>query len=219
MRIQDTASVDTGTVGCVKLELNKRNVCCGALINAAPPPVITAESISPANNAADPEETVTVNLPVVNVGGSNTVNLVGTLQPTGGVAGPSGPQNYGVVVSGGPAVSRPFTFTAQGVCGSNITLTLALQDGATNLGTVTYTMQLGTTSAGAPTSFSNAALVTIPATGTGATTGAPATPYPSNITVSGMTGTIVKVTVNLGTLNHTFPRTSICCWWVLAGRT
>jgi subtilisin-like proprotein convertase family protein len=143
LRIQDTAAQDTGTVGCVKLELNKRNVCCGALINAAPPPVITAESVSPANNAADPEETVTVNLSLVNIGGTSTSNLVATLQPTGGVAGPSGPQNYGVVVNAGPAVTRPFTFAAQGACGSTITLTLALQDGATNLGTVTYTMTLG----------------------------------------------------------------------------
>src|SRR6185295_1390942 len=110
LRIQDTAGQDVGTVGCVKLELNKRSVCCGALINAVPPPVITAESISPANNAADPEETVTVNLSLVNIGGSAT---------------------------------RPFTFTAQGTCGSTITLTLALQDGATNLGTVTFTMTLG----------------------------------------------------------------------------
>lgn len=205
LHIVDTANLDSGTVGCVKLELNKRNVCCGALINAAPPPVITAESVSPANNAADPEETVTVNLSLVNVGGSSTSNLVATLQPTGGVAGPSGPQTYGVVVNSGPAVTRPFTFTAQGTCGSTITLTLALQDGPTSLGTVTYTMQLGTTSAGSPTPFSNPATVTIPASGTGASTGAPATPYPSNIVVSGLTGTILKVTVNLNNLNHTFP--------------
>ena len=118
-------------------------VCCGPLINAVPPPVITAESISPANNAADPEETVTVNLSLVNVGGSPTTNLVATLQPTGGVAGPSGPQNYGVLAASGGTATRPFTFTAQGTCGSNITLTLALQDGATNLGTVTFTMTLG----------------------------------------------------------------------------
>ena len=144
LRIQDTAGQDTGTVGCVKLELNKHTVCCGALINASPPPVITAESISPANNAADPEETVTVNLTLVNNGGSPTTNLVATLQPTGGVAGPSAPQNYGVLADTGGTGTRPFTFTAQGNCGDTITLTLALQDGATNLGTVTFTMTLGT---------------------------------------------------------------------------
>ncbi len=143
LRIQDTAGQDVGTVGCVKLELNRRNVCCGALINAVPPPVITAESISPANNAADPEETVTVNLTLVNNGGSPTTNLVATLQPTGGVAGPSAPQSYGVLADSGGTATRPFTFTAQGSCGSTITLTLALQDGSTNLGTVTFTMTLG----------------------------------------------------------------------------
>jgi subtilisin-like proprotein convertase family protein len=143
LRVQDTANLDTGTVGCVKLELNKRSVCCGPLINASPPAAITAESISPANNAPDPEETVTVDLSLLNVGGNPTTNLVATLQPTGGVSGPSAPQNYGVVVDSGPAVTRPFTFTAQGTCGNDITLTLALQDGATNLGTVTFTMPLG----------------------------------------------------------------------------
>lgn len=143
LRIQDTAGQDTGTVGCVKLELNKRSVCCGVLINAVPPPVITAESISPANNAADPEETVTVNLSLANNGGNATTNLVATLQPTGGVAGPSAPQSYGVLAGSGGTATRPFTFTAQGTCGSTITLTLALQDGATNLGTVTFTITLG----------------------------------------------------------------------------
>jgi len=144
LRVQDTANVDTGTVGCVKLELNKHIVCCGALINSVPPAVITAESISPANNAPDPDETVTVNLPLKNVGGNDTATLIAALQPTGGVGNPTGPQNYGVVVAGGGNVSRPFTFTAQGTCGNTITLTLALQDGATNLGTISYTMQLGT---------------------------------------------------------------------------
>jgi hypothetical protein len=118
-------------------------VCCGALINAVPPAVITAESIAPANNAADPEETVTVNLPLVNAGGSPTTNLVATLLPTGGVAGPSAPQAYGALAALTGTATRPFTFTAQGTCGSNITLTLALQDGATSLGTVTFTMTLG----------------------------------------------------------------------------
>ena len=207
LHVADTAGQDVGTVGCVKIEINKRFVCCGALINAAPPPVITAENAIPANNAADPGETVTVQLPIVNVGGNDTTNLVGTLQATGGVTNPSGPQTYGVVVSGGPAVQRPFTFTVspQTPCGGTITLTLALQDGATNLGTVTYTMQTGTTVVGAPVTFSNSTAVVIPATGTGATTGAPATPYPSNIAVAGLTGTVSKVTVTLSQISHTFP--------------
>lgn len=48
------------------------------------------------------------------------------------------------------------------------------------------------------TTFSNPASITIPDSGT-------ATPYPSNISVAGLTGTIIKVTVQLNNLSHTFP--------------
>jgi subtilisin-like proprotein convertase family protein len=116
LRVVDNAAVDTGTVGCFQLELNRHFVCCGVTIAAAPPATVTAESYSPANNAPDPGETVTVSLPLVNTGGSNTTNLIGTLQATGGVTSPSGPQNYGVVVGGGSSVARSFTFTANGTC-------------------------------------------------------------------------------------------------------
>ena len=53
--------------------------------------------------------------------------------------------------------------------------------------------------------FSDSIAITIPASGTGATTGAPATPYPSTITVSGVLGQITTVTVTLSGLFHTFP--------------
>ena len=58
---------------------------------------MTAESCAPGNSALDPGETVTRNLPIVNDGGAGatTTNLVATLQATGGVSSPSGPQNYG----------------------------------------------------------------------------------------------------------------------------
>jgi hypothetical protein len=106
---------------------------------------ITAENAFPLNSAPDPGETLTETFPLVNVGAANTTNLVATLQATGGVTNPSGQQNYGIVVAGGATVARPFTFTAAGSCGANITLTLALQDGATSLGTINYTQRLGTT--------------------------------------------------------------------------
>ena len=57
-------------------------------------------------------------------------NLVATLQPTGGVTSPGSAQTYGALLAGGPALSRPFTFTASGACGGIITATLQLPDGA-----------------------------------------------------------------------------------------
>ena len=196
-----TASVNWKTrIGSFKMPVTVP----APIIGAGGPPTVIAENFIPANGVPDPGETITVNLPLINTGTANTTNLVGTLQATGGVTNPSGPQTYGVLVAGGAAVSKTFTFTASGSCGSNLTLSLALQDGSTSLGTVTYTVQLGNTTS-VTTSFSNATALTIPASGTGTTTGAPAGPYPSNIVVSGMSGTISKVTVNLKSLTHTFP--------------
>ena len=106
--------------------------------------LLTAESCNPATGVIDPGETVTVDFSVQNVGTGDTSNLVATLQPTGGVTSTSGPQNYGVVIADGPAVSRPFTFTADSDCGGKITATIQLQDGSTDLGTVTYTFTVGT---------------------------------------------------------------------------
>jgi subtilisin-like proprotein convertase family protein len=209
LRVTDTAAIDVGTVGCVTLEIaRQRFACCGVAgtpeIQSAPPVTIANESCLPGNGAPDPDETVTVNFPLRNIGTDNTSNLVATLLPGGGVLAPSGPQSYGALVPGGPAVARPFTFTVAGFCGGDLIATLALQDGATSLGTVTFTIRVGAT-ATATSSFSNPTSIIIPATGTGAATGAPSNPYPSNIAVSGITGTVSKVTVDLFNFNHTFP--------------
>ncbi|MGB8506837.1 MAG: proprotein convertase P-domain-containing protein, partial [Pyrinomonadaceae bacterium] len=182
LRVNDNANGDTGIVGCVKLEFNKRYVCCGALINAAPPATLVSENFVPANNVPDPNETVTMNFPLNNLGANNTTNLVATLQATGGVTNPSGPQNYGVVVANGPAVSRPFTFTVGNIsCGTPITATLQLQDGATNLGTITYTIATGVV--GSAVSFTeNFDAVTAPALPAGWTTAHTGTPTANFVT-------------------------------------
>ena len=209
LRATDTASLDVGTIGCVQLEITRRRfVCCGvpgtADIDAAPPATITAESCTPPNNAIDPEETVTVELPLRNNGDGSTTNLVATLQPGGGITPQSGPQTYGVLSPLDPnPTSRPFTFVAQGSCGSTVTATLQLQDGATNLGTTTFTFVLGSTVTNVAT-FSNPASITIldtPRIGTIA----PSSPYPSTINVAGVVGTVSKVTATVKGLSHSFP--------------
>ncbi len=123
------------------------NLCIGPL-NIVVKTTGTVANAGP-NGALDPGETVTVSLGVQNNGGAGacTVNLVGTIQPTGGVTNPvPSSQNYGALCAGAAAVSRDFTFRVDPTlaCGSTVTVTLQLIDGVTNFGTVTYTFPVGT---------------------------------------------------------------------------
>jgi hypothetical protein len=106
--------------------------------------VVRAESCTP-NNAIDPGENVTVDIGLQNTGEANTTNLVATLLPTGGVTNPGPPQTYGALTAHGLTVLRPFTFTASPnlECGGVISISLQLQDGAENLGTVTINVTTG----------------------------------------------------------------------------
>jgi subtilisin-like proprotein convertase family protein len=130
------------------------NLCINgvAIIGAAGASLVN-ESCPPTNGAVDPGERVSMNLSLTNTGAGSTTNLVATLQSNAGVVAPSGPQSYGAIPPGGTA-GRDFSFTASATCGSNLTLTLQLQDGPTNLGTVTYTVPTG--AVGAPTTVSYA---------------------------------------------------------------
>ncbi|MFL6292042.1 MAG: carboxypeptidase-like regulatory domain-containing protein, partial [Thermoanaerobaculia bacterium] len=70
-----------------------------AVVQAAPGAAVTAEGCGTGNGAIDPGETVTVSLPVRNVGTADTTSLVGTLLSGGGVTAPGPAQNYGVVLA------------------------------------------------------------------------------------------------------------------------
>jgi hypothetical protein len=105
---------------------------------------LISESCLPTNGVIDSGEFVTVSFTLQNFGASNSVNLVATLLATNGITSPSAPQNYGVVVAGGAAVTRNFTFVASGACGSVISPKLQLQDGIKNLGVLTFNYRLGT---------------------------------------------------------------------------
>ncbi|MGB7069243.1 MAG: M36 family metallopeptidase [Pyrinomonadaceae bacterium] len=211
LRISDQGALDVGTVGCVQLELSEQfYFCCGVagdpVIDEVPPAILLAEGNSPANNAPDPGEIVTMDFPFANVGSGPTTNLVATLQPGGGVLTPSGPQSYGRLVPGEPAVARPFTFEVSRdiPCGGDIIATFQLQDGAVDLGLATFTIRAGST-VGGETSGSNAAPIAIPGTGTGGGATPQANPYPSSINIAGSSGTVVKVTATLTGFSHTFP--------------
>ena len=129
--------------GAAAVSLFKVNVASiNPVLQAGTPSAATGENCSPSNGAADPGETVTINLPINNVGGGSTSNLVATLQNSGGVTPITSFQNYGAIAPNG-TVTRAFQFTATGSCGGIVTATLQLQDGGTNFGTITYTIRLG----------------------------------------------------------------------------
>ncbi|HSU53204.1 MAG TPA: lysyl oxidase family protein, partial [Candidatus Dormibacteraeota bacterium] len=100
-----------------------------------------------------------------------------------------------------------------GSSGSNRTVTVTPATGQTGSSTITLTVVdtggLSATSSFLLTatntivqtntaSFANSTLITIPDSGT-------ATPYPSAISVSGLTGSVSKVTVQLNQISHTYP--------------
>ncbi len=97
------------------------------------------------NGTPEPGETITYSVAIRNTGSINTQNLTATLTPTGGVTNPSGPQNYGQLNVNGPPVTRSFTFTVSPSlsCGSALTLTFRLTDGAEDLGDMTIGLTAG----------------------------------------------------------------------------
>lgn len=175
-----SVTVNDGSATNVNLCLN------GVPVLAQETATLISESCLPANGVIDPGETVTVALPVLNQGGADTTNSIGTLLATGGVLGPSAPQSYGALTSGGPTVTRNFTFTADEAlfCGTSLQLSVAHQDGENNLGTVVYSIPTGTVGSATVTSYTN-----------------PPVPIPDDVAagvniplqVSGMTGQIADI--------------------------
>jgi hypothetical protein len=123
---------------------------------------LMAESCAPGNGAVDPNETVTVNFALRNIGTTATTNLVATLQATSGLSAVSGPQNYGALSAGGAAATQAYSFTANGTCGSNVLAVFSLGDGPTNLGTVTFTIPLGAIGQAYAQDFDGVAAPTLP---------------------------------------------------------
>jgi uncharacterized repeat protein (TIGR01451 family) len=150
----------------------------------------------PVNGVIDTNETVTLLFALRNTSGTNTTSLLATVDPASsvGITNPSAPQNYGVLSLHGPSVSRPFTFTANGTNGQAIKVVLRLTDGSTVLSNAAFNFVLGQ---GAAT-FSNTAPIII-------NDFAMATPYPSYMSVGGIGDSVIKATVTLTNLNHTWP--------------
>ena len=166
---------------------------------------VTAESGTPANNAPDPGETVTVDLALQEIGTANSGSVTATLQNSGGIVPITAVQNFGSI-NVSSAVARPFQFSvpAGAACGSSITLSFLIKDGTNAPFILTRTVRLGVLRSAAPVTFTNPAAIDIL---DGAFVPFPASVYPSNITVNGITTAAAnyKITMTINGFSHTFP--------------
>ena len=167
---------------------------------------VIAEDAIPANTAVDPYERVTANITLKNVGQVDSIDLIATLVATNRIVRPSAPQSYGVMIAGGSAYSRPFSFIVTGTnCNESIHAVLQLHDGVRDIGAIPLVFRLG-----APSSIlmssTNAASIDLNGGGTfpinDSFNGFEAAPYPSPITISGADGVISRVTATLHNLTH-----------------
>ncbi|MGZ5566021.1 MAG: Calx-beta domain-containing protein [Limisphaerales bacterium] len=165
----------------------------------------------PVNGLIDPSETVSLYFAFRNTGGGNTTNLIATLLNTNGVTnataatpynGVGNSASYGTLIENGPSVSQRFSFKANATNGQTITATFVLEDvvGGVHrqLGTGVFAFPIG----GHNYSFTNSATITINDSSNAPTK---ATPYPSQMNVSGVIGTVAKVTATLAGVTHTYP--------------
>ncbi len=162
-------------------------------------------SVSNSSGVIFSNETVTILFGLRDIAGSNTANLVATLLATNGVTNVSAPQTYGVLITNGPTVARPFTFKAVGTNGQNISANLALQDGSQVYSNVDFGFTLG----GLTTTFStNETLLLVGSNNPpskASSTNAPNYGYPSVINVSGLVGVVTAVTAGITNFGHTYP--------------
>jgi hypothetical protein len=157
-------------------------------------PITVSDSTGDNDGFPEPGEVLSITVPITNNSGNGVINnVVGSI--TGG-----GSANYGNIADGA-TVTRQISYTvpANAVCGSIHTVTIT---GTSSLGALNpqqTSFQLGAPVGGAPVSVTGGAIAN-PGTGT---TGN-ANPYPSTVTVAGLSGN-KKIKVELTGLNTTYP--------------
>ena len=201
---------DSATVSAAQSDPNPANNSASVTTSNAAPFLLFAaaganivpggESFAPPNGTIDPGETVTLRLFLKNVGNVSNTNLIATLLATNGVTSPSAPQSYDFL-GPGEIKGRSFTFTASGTNGGLVIATLQLVDNGTYvLPPVSFTFSLPALSI-----WANTNRIDVPTTAQDQQLAGPASPFPSSIVVSGVTGQVGHVTVTLSDLTHTFP--------------
>ena len=155
------------------------------------------------NGAIDPEEIVTLSLALANTGTLDTSSNLTAILQTSGIVNSDQVGSYAAVLTntydplihGGPSVARSFKFKAASDLSGAVVATLQLLDERSGVST-NVAFAFGSPAA---TNFSSSAAITIPDHGI-------ATPYPSTINVSNVSGRVSKAIVTLNGLTHSFPR-------------
>jgi uncharacterized repeat protein (TIGR01451 family) len=195
-----TARIKVQAAGGIFFDISDSNF---TLVPFAPAPqlvlqgqTLTAESCATPNGVADPGEQVTYRFALRNTGNASTTNLIVSLLATNGVEAPSGTVSVGALAPNTSVTNLSFSFAVSGSCGSTIQPTLRLQDGGTTaLLSSTLVVGVAVTNTLRAT---NSTLINI-------VDNDPASVYPSSILVSGLSGTVRKVTVTLNGFSHGYP--------------
>ena len=196
------AGLYTNTIVVVTGSSDANSVDNSVAISATvlqPAPMIVATGIklisenSLQNGAVDPNETVTVQITLKNVGTAATFNLLSQIVMAGGIVPIVDFQQFGSVAPGA-SVTGTYSFTGTQPAGATDFLQLALSDNNVNL-TPWPTFSFVVPSTG---TFTNGAGIAIPASG-------PASPYPSTITITNVPGVVSKAVLKLSKVSHTFP--------------
>lgn len=157
---------------------------------------VTITSVPVGDGFPEPGETVSLSVPITNTSGNLVTGV--TANVVGG-----GNANYGDIADG-QTVTRTMSYTIPGgaACASmhqvtiNGTGTIAGDASPSALVPFVKEFRLGAPVGGPPVSFSNTTPIDIPA-GQPAVTSGPGNPYPSPITVSGLSGNkVMKITFN-----------------------
>jgi uncharacterized repeat protein (TIGR01451 family) len=184
---------NTATLQTVEEPPTETIVAAGAMV--------TSGSV---NGSVGTNGTYGVQLFLQNVGNiPTTTNLMATLLATNGVTPVSGSNiyNYQVLTNGAAPTAGQYAFTNSGANGGTNFAVLQLEDGSSNLGTVSFAFVMPVVQ-----TFWNTKSISIPEQSRiPEPDSGPANSYPSVIMVSNVIGDVSAVTVTVSNLAHTYP--------------
>ncbi|HMS10439.1 MAG TPA: M36 family metallopeptidase, partial [Pyrinomonadaceae bacterium] len=159
-------------------------------------PFSVSDSTGDNDGFPEPGENIQMSVAVTNTTGQTVTNV--TVTVTGGVT-----VNYGTINSGQTVTQNiPYTVPGNAVCGSmhQVEMTVNTNVGANS--PTTREFRLGAPVGGAPLSFQNTTTINVPQGQPTTTTGAGG-PYPSTISVAGVSGQRI-IKVELTNVSHTW---------------